>query len=181
MIKAMTARAAISVGVFCVQAIAGDWTAPAEMIHDEERCVSYRARLQGEFLLVEATHYGGWYTYAMDNKKRAEEKLAGKPSLGIDMPTEIKLSDGLEAAGPWLQTPPQDSSKPELQWFTWTFKGQALFAAKVRQTGAGPARIAIGGQVCDGSTCKKVDLALSLPLTAERESTGDPKGLIPVR
>jgi hypothetical protein len=35
--------------------------------------------------------------------------------------------------------------------------------------------------VCDGSTCKKVDLALPLPLQAEGESGADLKGLIPVR
>ena len=180
MIKATTSQVMILLAVMSAQVIAGDWTAPVEIVHDEERCVSYRARLQGELLLVEATHHGPWYTYAMDNKKRAEEKLAGKQSLGIDMPTEIKLSDGLDVAGSWLQTPPQDYSKPDLQWFTWVFKEQALFAAKVRKSGAGPARIAIGGQVCNGSTCKKVDVALLVPL-ADGGSVVDLKGLVPVR
>jgi hypothetical protein len=180
MMKAITVQAMICLGVACAQAATGGWSAPADVVHDEERCVSYRASLRGEFLVVEATHHGSWYTYAMDNKKRAEEKLAGKPSLGIDMPTEIKLTDGLEAAGPWLQTPPKDYSRPELQWFTWVFKDQALFAAKVRKSGTGPARVGIGGQVCNGSTCKKVDVALSVPLT-DSGSAADLNGLVPVR
>jgi hypothetical protein len=180
MIKAGFAKAMICLGAACAQASAGDWTAPVDVVHDEERCVSYRAKLQGDFLIVQATHHGPWYTYAMDNKKRAEEKLAGKPSLGVDMPTEVKLSGGLETTGPWLQTPPQDYSKPDLQWFTWVFKDQALFAAKVRKSGAGPAQLAIGGQVCNGSTCKKVDVALSVPL-ADGGAPVDLKGLVPVR
>ena len=35
-------------------------------------------------------------TFAMDNKVRADEKLAGKPSLGIEKPTGITLAEGLE-------------------------------------------------------------------------------------
>ena len=93
MIKAAFAKTLIFLSAACVQASAGDWTAPVDVVHDEERCVSYRAKLQGDFLIIQATHHGPWYTYAMDNKKRAEEKLAGKPSLGIDMPTEVRLSD----------------------------------------------------------------------------------------
>ena len=67
----------------------GDWTSPVEVRHDVQKCVSYRARLSGEFLVIQATHEAGWHTYAMDNKLRAQEKLAGKRSLGIDSPTEI--------------------------------------------------------------------------------------------
>jgi hypothetical protein len=131
-------------------------------------CVSYRARLDGEFLVVEATHQAGWHTCAMDNKLRAEEKLAGRQSLGIDAPTEISLSEGLEVAGAWYQSPPKDFSKPDLLWFTWVFDEQALFVAKVRRSGAGPARIAVRGQACTETTCKRVDVAISLPLAGVR-------------
>ena len=58
----------------------------------------------------------------MDNRIRAEEKLAGKKSLGIDHPTEIKVSGGLEVEGPWHQTNPKDFSRPELRWFSWGFE-----------------------------------------------------------
>ncbi len=151
----------------CSQATgAGNWTDGVEVRHDLKRCVSYRARLDGEFLVVQATLEAGWHTFAMDNKQRAEEKLAGRPSLGLDGPTEIRLTQGLEVAGPWYQSPPKDLSKPELQWFTWVFDGQALFVAKVRRSGAGPARIAVSGQACTETICKKVDIEILLPLGA---------------
>ncbi len=120
--------------------------------------------MAGEFLIVQATHEPGWHTYAMDNRQRAKEKLAGRESLGIDAPTEIRLTQGLELAGPWYQSPPKDYSKPELLWFTWGFEGQALFVAKVRRSGAGPGRIAVAGQACTETTCKQIEVAISLPL-----------------
>lgn len=176
----------IILGVARPEAIrAGEWTEPVEACHELQPCVSYRARLDGEFLVVQAAHAaGGWHTFAMDNKRRAEEKLAGRQSLGVDGPTEITLSRGLEAAGGWHQSPPKDFSKPEIQWFTWGFEGQALFAAKVRRSGTGPAQVAVGGQACTETACKKVDVEISLPLTdaaKDAASRIDFKTLIPVR
>ena len=66
-------------------------------------------------------------------------KLAGKKSLGIDRPTEIVASGGMQTVGPWYQSPPKDFSQPELRWFSWGFERQALFVAKVRRAAAGPA------------------------------------------
>jgi hypothetical protein len=135
-------------------------------------------------LVVQAIHEEGWHTYAMDNKRRAQEKLAGRKSLGIDRPTEIGLTDGLELAGPWYQSPPKDFSKPELRWFSWGFEGRALFVAKVRHTGTGPARLTIRGQACSQATCKNVEVEISVPLAeTERVSTPeiDLKNLILVR
>lgn len=163
---------------------AGNWSEPVEVRHDEQRCVTYRARLNGDFLIVQATHEAGWHTNAMDNQKRAEEKLAGRQALGVDSPTEIRLSQGLELAGPWYQSPPKDASKPELLWFTWVFEKEALFVAKVRRSGPGPAVIGIRGQACTDSACKKIDIALSLPLAGAAEQAAEPidwKALIPVR
>ncbi len=164
---------------------AGEWTEAVEVRHELKRCVSYRARLAGEFLIVQATHEAGWHTLAMDNKQRAKEKLAGRESLGIDSPTEIRLAQGLEVAGPWYQSRPKDFSRPELLWFTWGFDGQALFVAKVRRSGAGPARVALGGQACTETICKKVDVAISIPL-AGANAGADPaaidfKALVRVR
>jgi hypothetical protein len=164
---------------------AADWTEPVEVRHELKRCVSYRARLNGQFLIVQATLDPGWHTFAMDNRQRAQEKLAGRRSLGIDLPTEIRLTEGLELAGPWYQSPPKEFSKPELRWFSWGFEGQVLFVAKVRPLGAGPARIAVRGQACAEAICKNIDVEISVPLGGTNPGTHtsdiDFKSLIQVR
>src|SRR5438876_6722085 len=141
---------------------AGPWSAPAEVRSDDNLCLTYRARLDGPYLVIRAKVEPGWHTFAMDNKVRAEEKLAGKKSLGIDQPTDFTLT-GFEVVGGWFQTPPKDFSKPQLRWFSWGFDSDAVFAAKVRRTGAGPAKIAVKGQACTDVTCKNIDAAISLP------------------
>ena len=178
-VKAMIVLAA------CAQAVwAGDWTGPVAITHELRPCVSYRARLAGDFLVVQAKIEPGWHSFAMDNKQRAEEKLAGKQSLGIDGPTEITLTSGLQVAGPWYQSAPKDASKAELRWYTWIFEGEALFVAKVRRSGAGPAQIAIGGQACTDTICKQIDVTIPLPLPAKADPGPlgiDLKTLVPVR
>ena len=151
---------------------AGDWSEAAVVRRDLRPLVSYRAKLDGEFLVVQADHEEGWHTCAMDNKVRAKEKLAGRRSPGIDAPTEIGVAQGLELAGEWRQSPPQDFSKPELRWFTWGFEGSALFVAKVRRTGGGPARISVRGQACSETSCQNIDAALSLSLSSWNNSAG---------
>ena len=152
-------------------ALAGDWSDAVEVQHDARRCVAYRARLSGQFLMVEATLEPGWHTFAMDNKQRAEEKLAGKKSLGIDHPTEIALTGGMEVEGPWYQTPPQDFSRPELRWFSWGFERQAQFAVKIRLSGTEVVRVAVRGQACTDTICKNIDVIISLP--PAKTPTGD--------
>ena len=110
----------------------------------------------------------GWHTFSMDNKQRAQEKLAGKKSLGIDHPTEIALTGGLGGSGPWFQSPPKDFSKPDLRWFSWGFEQQAMFVTKVRRGDAAPARIGFRGQACTDTTCKNIDVAISLPATSAK-------------
>ncbi len=162
---------------------AGEWTSPVEVRSQEDLCLTYKARLDGQFLVVQAAIEPGWHTFAMDNKARADEKLAGKRSLGLDHPTEIVLSGGLDGAGPWYQSPPKDFSKPELRYFSWGFdERQALFATKVRRSGAGPARIAIRGQACTASVCKNIDVAISIPLAGTNAGSEiDLKNLVQVR
>ncbi|MDX1979696.1 MAG: hypothetical protein SFV51_05460 [Bryobacteraceae bacterium] len=163
-------------------ALAGDWTKPVEVRHETTLCVTYRAKLSGGYLVIEAAHSKPWHTYAIDNKVRAAEKLAGKKSLGIDQPTAITVSGGLEVAGGWLQTPPKDLSKPELRWFTWGFEGQSLFAAKVRKTGPGPAKIGLRGQACTEANCKNIDAEIELPLSGMAGALDvDLKALIPAK
>ena len=160
----------------------GDWSNPVEVRHDVQKCVSYRAKLDGDFLVVQATHEPGWHTYAMDNKLRAQEKLAGKRSLGIDSPTEIVFAEGLELDGSWHQSVPKDLSKPELRWYSWGFEGQALFVAKVRRMRVGPASLAVRGQACSDAICKNIDVTISVPLGGNTVKADiDLKSLVQVR
>ncbi len=165
----------------------GDWTDAVEVWHDENLCLSYRARVDGPFLVVQAKLEPSWHTFAMDNNQRAAEKLAGKQSLGIDRPTDITLSGSLDLVGPWSQSPPKDFSKPDLRWYSWGFEQQALFVAKVRRLRAAPASIRIRGQACTDTICKNIDVALTIPriiIQANAEAAPadiDLKTLVPVR
>jgi DsbC/DsbD-like thiol-disulfide interchange protein len=150
----------------------------AEVRHDDNLCLAYQAALEGDYLVVRAAIEPGWHTFAMDNEHRAKEKLAGRMSLGIDKQTEISITGGLSAIGPWYQTPPKDFSKPELRWFSWGFDREAVFAVKVRRAGAG--KIQIKGQACTESTCKNIDV--ELPTPAGQPKTGAaPAGLLEVK
>ena len=52
-------RAILLVGIGCaVSAWAGEWTEAVEVRHDDNLCLSYRARLDGPFLVVMATIAG---------------------------------------------------------------------------------------------------------------------------
>ena len=165
-------------------ALAAAWSEPVEVRLGPDKCIAYRARLDGEFLVVEATPEKGWHTFSMDNELRAKVALAGKRSLGIDAPTQISISNGLDAAGGWYQPEPQNFSKPDLRWFSWGYEKPALFVTKIRKSGTGPAEIEIRGQACTETSCKNIEVALSLPLPAT--VTGPPSGvnlksLVPVR
>ncbi len=143
-------------------AAAGDWSAPVEVRHEDALCVSYEARFDGPNLVVRATVGPGWHTFALDNKRRAEEKLAGQEALSVDKATEIKPVSGVAIAGPWYQTAPKDFSHPELRWFSWGFEQKAIFAAKGRKTGTAPAKVAIRGQACTASVCKNIDVVVTV-------------------
>jgi len=145
---------------------AGDWSAPVEVRHEDALCVSYEARLDGPNLVVRTTVGPGWHTSALDNQRRAEEKLAGQPALSVDKQTEIRALSGLATAAPWYQTAPKDFSRPELRMFSWGFDRSAIFAAKARRT-AGPVKLAIRGQACTETVCKNVDLTLTVPVPAK--------------
>ena len=142
--------------------LAADWTEPVHVFHDENLCVAYQARVDGPYLVVRAQVSPGWHTFTMDNKIRATEALAksGKKVLGMDQPTRITLTGGLKAAGPWLQSKPQDFSKPASNWFSWGYEGEAFFAAKV--TGAGATKIQLRGQSCSDKSCRNVDVEIDL-------------------
>ena len=161
---------------------AQDWSAPVEVIHDETICLKYQARVDGDVLLVRAQIAPGWHTFAMDNKVRATEKLAGKRSLGQDKPTSITVSGPLAIVGAWHQSPVKDFSKPEQNWFSWGFENEVLFAAKVALVSApGPVTLVMHGQTCSESTCKNIDATLTLPDAKPGAPSALPKDLIPVR
>lgn len=157
---------------------AGEWTKPVEVTHDDKTCISYRARLTGGHLLVEAKLEPGWHTFTLDNDKRASEKLAGKKALGVDKPTTIELQ-GLEAAGGWLQSQPKDFSQPEIRMFTWGFENKALFALPVKKP-AGASQLHIRGQACTEAVCKNIDVTLELP-AGSGSASPDLTGLIASR
>ena len=166
-----------------VAAAASVWTAPVEVRHEDAVAIAYEARLDGPYLVVRASVGPGWHTFAMDNQKRAAEKLAGKPALSVDKETEVGVSGGLEVEGPWLQTPPKDFSHPELRWFSWGFDKQAIFAAKMKRTGGASASLRVRGQACTETVCKNIDLTIALPVGAAATAAVeiDLKQLVEVR
>ncbi len=159
-------------------AATGNWSKPVEVTHDDKTCLAYRAKLTGGHLVVEARLEPGWHTFALDNDKRAAEKLAGKKALGVDKPTSIALQ-GLEARGPWLQPEPKDFSNAEIRMYTWGFENRALFAVPVKRT-AGPVQLRLRGQACPEAVCKNIDVTLALPAAASGAEAPDLTGLIPV-
>lgn len=160
---------------------AGDWSAPAEIRSDEDLVISYRAKVDGPNLIVKAMLKPGWHTFAMDNRLRADEKLAGKKALGEDRPTSFNVTGGLAVDGPWQQSAPMNFSKPELRIFTWGFEKEALFAAPIRRTGAPTAKVAIRAQACTESICRDITTSLEVTIGAQSPASIALSSLTPVR
>lgn len=152
--------------VSCGALLAGDWGAPVVVQHQYKPVVTYQARLDGGYLVIRAQIEPGWHTFTMDNELRAAEALKGQMSLGVDGPTKIAAGAGVEIAGPWLQSAPQDFSKPDMRWYSWGYEGEAVFAAKAQGTGDG-AVVALSGQACSETTCKNIDVDIPVPAGAD--------------
>ena len=161
--------------------IAQDWSPAVEVIHDETICLKYQARIDGDVLLVRAQIAPGWHTFAMDNKIRATERLAGKRSLGQDKPTSIAVSGSITPTGGWYQSEVKDFSKPEQNWFSWGFENEVVFAVRLAGAGGGEAVLVMKGQTCSESTCKNIDATLTLAGVKLSPAKPMPKALIPVR
>lgn len=173
----------MAVGLTCtLPSCPSDWGAPVDVLHELKPCVTYKAKLDGDLLVIDTTLQPGWHTFTIDNEQRAAEKLAGKPSLGIDQPTQFK-PEGIDFVGPWYQSPPKDFSKPAMRWYSWGFENHAVFAAKVRRSGSGPARVGIRGQACTDTTCKNIDVSVSVPPGASDKASSsiDLKSLVQTR
>jgi DsbC/DsbD-like thiol-disulfide interchange protein len=172
---------AIALAILSTALSAGDWSAPAEIRSDEDLVISYRAKVDGPNLIVKAMLKPGWHTFAMDNKVRADEKLAGKKALGEDRPTSFNVTGGLAVDGAWLQSAPVDFSKPELRIFTWGYEKEALFAAPIKRTGTPTAKVAIRAQACTESICRDITTSLEVTIGAPSAASIDLASLTPVR
>ncbi len=147
---------------------------------DDMHAVSYRARVEGDWLVVEVTHEPGWHTYSMDNVIRAREK-SGKLRPETELPTVITPLGGLTIQGDWRQSPPLDLSTPDIRWYTWGFEGRSYFAVRVGNA-TSPASVQIDAQACTDTVCAMVD-ALVVPVDSiETDGQGsvDPESLVVV-
>lgn len=155
--------------VFCaaMDARAGDWSETKPVLYRGDIVATYRARLAGEWLIVEAKHELHWHTYAMDNVQRAK-KATGEESPTTELPTTIVVSGGLETVGGWKQTVPKDLTQKDINWYTWGFEGTARFAIQVKHTSDAPGVITVNGQLCNESLCSMVrDLKIEVPVTGD--------------
>jgi DsbC/DsbD-like thiol-disulfide interchange protein len=148
-----------------------------EVRHDDKVALTYSAALAGDHVVVRAAIQPGWHTFAIDHKIREKEMLRGKPSLGSEMPTTITLTGGLDQAGPWLQSPPKDFSKPELRYFAFGYDREAVFAVPVKRSGQAAGQVSLKAQACTESVCKNIDI--DIPVQPARDRL--PPGLIPVK
>ena len=156
--------------------------AGVEVWLDDLHAVTYRARVEGEWLVVEVHHEPGWHTYAMDNLIRAREKT-GKKDPESELPTVITPGEGLTVDGVWRQSPPVDLSTPDIGWYTWGFEDRAFFAARINGDATLPTSVTIDGQACTDSLCAWVE-ALEVPVESneagEGERSVEPESLVAV-
>lgn len=150
------------------------WSDPIEVRQGTKPVVSYRAGVWQGWLVVEADHQKGWHTYAMDNQRRADERLEGKPSLGIEAATELRLLSGLKRTETWRQSRPADYSKPELRWYTWGFDGRVYFACRVERKAEAKVELGIKGQACNDKSCRMIDIKLAIPPRASNHREEPP-------
>lgn len=140
--------------------------------------VSYAARIEADWLIVDVQHEPGWHTYAMDNVLRAAE-VTGKDRPDTELPTRITPSPEIELEPPWRQTAPTELSQPDLRWYTWGFEERSFFAARV--LGADPGGwVQVDAQACTDRLCAMVD-GLRVPVTRSGERTVVPESLAVVR
>ncbi len=109
-------------------AFAADWSEPLTIMRRRQGTViSYRAKVDSGYLVVEAAHGKGWHTYSMDNLQRAQKKT-GEEKPDTELPTRIEVSGGLKVTGRWIQSTPKDLSMTEIKWYTWGFDNTTYFA-----------------------------------------------------
>jgi hypothetical protein len=139
------------------------WTEPVPVMNRAKIALTYRAKVAGDYLLVEASHSEGWHTYSMDNTVRARA-ATGDENPDSELPTRIAVSGGATVKGDWMQSAPKDMSQPSIKWYTWGFEGVARFAVPIEKTGDEDIVLTIDAQSCDPSSCTMVsDLKIVVP------------------
>lgn len=144
----------------------------------DQLAVSYEARIEADWLIVDVRHEPGWHTYSMDNVLRARE-VTGKAKPDTELPTRISPSPEIELAPPWRQTAPTELSQPDLRWYTWGFEDRSFFAARVIRADPG-GWVQVDAQACTDRLCAMVD-GLRVPVTRSSERTVAPGELAVVR
>ena len=144
----------------------------------DDLAVSYAARIEGDWLILDVWHEPGWHTYAMDNVERARE-VTGKARPDTELPTRITPSPEIELAAPWRQTGPTELSQPDLRWYTWGFADRSFFAAPVVRADPG-SWVQVDAQACTDRLCAMVD-GLRVPVTMGGGRSVDPGSLAEVR
>ena len=161
---------------------ADNWSPEAHAVSgDGTVLLTCRARLAGNYLVIELRAADGWHVYAMDNEQRAKEALAGKMSLGVEQNTQVSVDTGLQVIGEWYQSEPKDFSQPALRWYSYGFAGTSLLAAKVSRGGAEVALVRVRAQACDSSSCVSVEAKMVLDLAGADDVEFQPLGLVRVR
>ena len=161
-------------------AAAQEVEAPAqqEVWLGDNLALSYAARTESGWLILEVRHEPGWHTYAMDNVLRAAE-ITGKAKPDTELPTRITPSPEIELAPPWRQTAPAELSQPELRWYTWGFADRSFFASRVLRADPG-GWVQVDAQACTDRLCAMVD-GLRVPVTRSISRSVDPQALAVVR
>lgn len=172
--------AVLALAGFAATAVAQETAEPArqEVWLGDNLAVSYAARIEGDWLIVDVWHEPGWHTYAMDNVQRASE-VTGKARPDTELPTEITPSPEIELGASWRQTVPTELSQPELRWYTWGFADRSFFAVPVRRADPG-SWVQVDAQACTDRLCAMVD-GLRVPVTRSDGRSVDPGSLAVVR
>ena len=141
--------------------------------------VSYRAKVDSGYLVVEAKHGEGWHTYSMDNVERARHK-SGKEKPETELPTVIEIGSEVTTSGSWFQTTPKDLTMKAINWYTWGFVDTSYFAIKVDAIEGASTTLTISAQACNASQCSMVDaqtLTVSLPDSFAKTDAENPPSL----
>ncbi|MCG8600862.1 MAG: thioredoxin family protein [Verrucomicrobiales bacterium] len=150
------------------------WSASQYVTKGKEKILRYRAAVTDGHLLIEARHEPGWHSYALDNGIRSE-RVSGRTDGSHELPTSIKLSESVQTIGPWIQTEPNDYSKPDIRWYTYGFEGTSYFAVPLEPgelKTTGNMEISITSQVCDSTSCAGTfELKLSVPVPPNESKT----------
>ncbi|MGJ8672180.1 Trx7/PDZ domain-containing (seleno)protein [Rubritalea sp.] len=145
-----------------------NWSATEAIRKGNEIAVEYRATITNKHLIIEAKHHKGWHTYALNNPQLAI-KLKGKVG-DQDLPTAITLPSNIKPSQGWLQSPPNDYSKPEIHWYTWGFEGTSYFAIALDEMPKQAIEVGIRSQACTSESCAGTfDMTLKVPPPSSTE------------